>query len=374
MPGTEYLKLTTYVGERQRTGGRFLAEELLDLYAAQNVATSVVLRGIAGFGPRHQLRTDQTLSQSEDLPIAIAAVDTADKIAGLAGRTVDLTSRGLVTLERAGLVTATPVGQAPFPSLRSPQTPFPSLRSPESTKLSVYVGRQHRIGGRPAYIAVCEALHRNGFSCAAVFLGVDGTVRGRRERARFLSRNTDVPVMIIAVGDSGRAAAVLPELQRLLPDPLVTVERAELCKLGGRLLTRPGSLPPHDAHGAALWQKLMIHTTEDTLHNGEPVHREIVRRLRQIPNARGTTVLRGIWGFHDNRMPHGDKLFQIGRQVPVMTIVVDSPDNIATAFDLVDQITTDHGVVTCERVPALVSVDSGHRDGSTTLGRFPPDR
>lgn len=366
----DYLKLTTYFGERQlvsrglarpgRHQDRFLAEELLDLYAAENVATSVVLRGIAGFGPRHQLRTDQTLSQSEDLPVAIAAVDTADKIAGLAERTVELTTRGLITLERARLVTAARV---------EPNPPL-SLRSPEPTKLSVYVGRQHRINGRPAHVAVCDLLHRSGFACASVFLGVDGTVRGRRERARFLNRNADVPVMIIAVGDGARAAAVLPELERLLPDPLVTVERAELCKQAGMLLARPGALPARDANGTPLWQKLMIHTAEDTLHDGEPVHREIVRRLRANENSRGVTVLRGIWGFHDGRIPHGDKLFQLGRRVPVTTIVVDTPENIAAAFDLIDEVTTAHGVVTCERVPALVSVDNGHRDGGTNLGHF----
>ncbi|BBX83556.1 DUF190 domain-containing protein [Mycolicibacterium aubagnense] len=356
----DYLKLTTYFGERQRISrrfarpgrheGRFLAEELLDLYGAENVATSVLLRGIAGFGPRHQLRTDQSLSQSEDLPVAIAAVDTADKIAGLAERTVELTTRGLITLERARLITTTSLG--------------------EHTKLSVYVGRQHRINGRPAHIAVCDLLHRSGFACASVFLGVDGTVRGRRERARFLNTNTDVPVMIIAVGDGARAAAVLPELERLLPNPLVTVERAELCKQAGTLLARPGALPSHDANGTPLWQKLMIHTAEDTLHDGEPVHREIVRRLRANENSRGVTVLRGIWGFHDGRIPHGDKLFQLGRQVPVTTIVVDSPENIAAAFDLIDEVTTIHGVVTCERVPALVSVDGGNQSGGMALGRF----
>lgn len=368
----DYLKLTTYFGERQRTSrhfahpgrhqDRFLTEELLDLYGAENVAASVVLRGIAGFGPRHQLRTDQTLSQSEDLPVAIAAVDTADKIAGLAERTVELTTRGLITLERARLVTAAHVEPSPSPSLRSPQ----------HTKLSVYVGRQHRINGRPAHMAVCDLLHRSGFACASVFLGVDGTVRGRRERARFLNRNTDVPVMIIAVGDGARAAAVLPELERLLPAPLVTIERAELCKQAGTLLARPGALPARDAHGTPLWQKLMIHTAEDTLHDGEPVHREIVRRLRAHESSRGVTVLRGIWGFHDGRTPHGDKLFQLGRQVPVTTIVVDTPANIAAAFDLIDSVTTAHGVVTCERVPALVSVDNGHRVGGTDLGHFHP--
>ena len=349
MSGADYLKLTTYFGERLRAGDRLLAEELLGLYAAKDVATSVVVRGIAGFGPRHQLRTDQTLSQSEDLPIAIAAVDIADKIAGLAQQTVDLTERGLITLERAGSTAAESIGP--------------------NTKLSVYVGRQHRIDGRPAHVAVCDLLHRNGFCCASVFLGVDGTVHGRRERARFLSRNIDVPVMIIAVGSNDAAAGAVTELPRLLPDPLITVERAELCKRSGRLLARPSVLPTHDDQGRPRWQKLMIHTTEDTLHGGEPVHREIVRRLRQIPGSRGATVLRGIWGFGDERKPHGDKLFQFGRQVPVTTIVVDSPDRIATAFELVDQVTTEHGVVTCERVPALVSVDNGHRDGGIDLGR-----
>lgn len=356
----DYLKLTTYFGERQRISGRFLAEELLDLYAAENVATSVVLRGIAGFGPRHQLRTDQTLSQSEDLPVAIAAVDTADKIAALAEQTAELTTRGLVTLERARLLT----------TAKSGASSFPSLRSPHHTKLTVYVGRQHRIAGRPAHIAVCDLLHRNGFACASVFLGVDGTVRGRRERARFLNRNLDVLVMIIAVGDGDRAAAVLPELERLLPDPLVTVERAELCKQAGALLARPSALPAYDADGTPLWQKLMVYTTEDTLHGGEPVHREIVRRLRGIEGSRGVTVLRGIWGFHDRRKPHGDRLFQLGRQVPVTTIVVDTPENISTAFDLIDEVTAEHGVVTCERVPALVSIDNGNRDGGTSLGHF----
>ena len=55
----ECLKLTTYFGERQRTDGRFLADAMLDLYEQHHIATSIMLRGIAGFGLRHYLRTDQ---------------------------------------------------------------------------------------------------------------------------------------------------------------------------------------------------------------------------------------------------------------------------------------------------------------------------
>jgi PII-like signaling protein len=81
-------------------------------------------------------------------------------------------------------------------------------------------------------------------------------------------------------------------------------------------------------------------------------------------------VLRGIWGFHGDHEPHGDKLIQLTRQVPVTTIVVDTPERIAASFDIVDQVTGRHGLVTSELVPALVSVDAGERVGDTRLARY----
>jgi len=60
------LKLTAYFGERQRTEDQFLADALLDLFGDREIATSILLRGITGFGLRHHLRTDQMLSLSED--------------------------------------------------------------------------------------------------------------------------------------------------------------------------------------------------------------------------------------------------------------------------------------------------------------------
>ncbi|HKV17606.1 MAG TPA: DUF190 domain-containing protein, partial [Mycobacterium sp.] len=226
---TDYLKLTTYFDERLRHEDRFLSDALLDLYGETAVATSVVLRGIASFGPHHVLRTDQSLSMSENSPVAVAAVDEAAKMTGLAGQVSAMMSRGLVTLERAQLGgTAAP---------------------PDAAKLTVYVGRQDRADGRPAYRAVCDALHRLGFVGASVFLGVDGTARGTRKRAGFFSRNIGVPVMIIAVGTGGQVAAALPELETLLREPLFTIERAQICKLEGDVLAAPPSLPAVDDRG-----------------------------------------------------------------------------------------------------------------------------
>ena len=52
------------------------------------------------------------------------------------------------------------------------------------------------------------------------------------------------------------------------------------------------------------------------------------------------------------------------------TIVVDAPERIAASFDIIDRLTNEHGLVTSELVPALVSIDGGERRGSTELARY----
>jgi PII-like signaling protein len=234
----------------------------------------------------------------------------------------------------------------------------------------VYVGRQERVYGAPAYYAICDLLHREGVADASVFLGVDGTAHGERRRGHFFSRNVDVPMMIISVGDTASIARVMPRLGAMLRRPLFTVERIRVCKRDGALLARPDTLPMTDGQGRQLWQKLMVYTSSAALHDGAPIHRALIRELRKAGAASGATVLRGIWGFHGTRKPHGDKLFQLARQVPVTTIIVDPPDRVVRSFEIVDEFTREHGLVTSEMVPALVLVDGDEHIGGTGLADY----
>lgn len=339
---TDCVKLTAYFGERQRADRRFVADAVLDLLAERGVANSVLLRGVTGFGGRHVLRTDASLSLSEDPPVTIAAVDRGEMVSSLADDVAALMPRGLITLERARLI-------------RDAATEFADSDH-AAVRLTIPMGRSRRVGAVPAFIAVCELLSRHGFAGATAFLGVDGTSHGRRQRARFFSRNLDVPLMVVAVGSGGQMRAALDELRPMLGETLVTAEHTQVCKLHGVLLSRPAALPAGDAGNRPLWQKLMVHTSEDTLHDGVPIHRILVRRLLASGAARGATVLRGVWGFEGDHKPRGDRLIQWGRQVPVTTVVVDSPENIARSFEVVDAATSRHGLVTCETVPALLAL------------------
>ena len=127
--------------------------------------------------------------------------------------------------------------------------------------------------------------------------------------------------MIIAVGSTAQVSAAATELAAVVPNPLLTIERVRLCKRDGELFARPPQLPMTDEHGRTLWQKLMVYTDEGITHDGLPLHRALVQRLLRSGTARGATVLRGIWGFTGDHKPHGDKVFQFARRVPVTTII-----------------------------------------------------
>jgi PII-like signaling protein len=350
------LKLTTYFGERHRTEDRFVADALLDLYGRSAVEVSVLLRGAAGFGAHHHLRTDQLLTLSEDLPLVSVAVDTRERIEALLPEVQAVKRHGLITLERARMLTGK-VQRLTLPE---------DLH--EATKLTVYVGRQERADEMPVHQAVCDLLYRRDVAGATVLLGVDGTSHGARRRARFFGRNADVPLMIIAVGPGERIARVLPELGDLLQRPLLTLERITVCKRDGELLARPAPLPDTDASGLRLWQKLMIYSSEQASVDGVPQHMAIVRRLRET-GARGVTVLRGVWGFHGDHAPHGDRLLQLRRHVPAVTVVIDRAEEIQRSFDLIDELTAERGLVTSEIVPALEALTPTGRRGGLRLAR-----
>jgi PII-like signaling protein len=117
-----------------------------------------------------------------------------------------------------------------------------------------------------------------------------------------------------------------------------------------------------------MWQKLMIHTSHNDTHEGRPLHVEIVRRLRAAGSA-GATSVRGAWGFQGDHPPRGDRLFQVRRHVPVVTITIDTPQRTARAFELIDELTPTRGLVTSEMVPALQAISESERRGGLRLAR-----
>ena len=217
------LKLTVYFGESDRVEHHLLSDRLIDAFHAEGVHAAVLLRATEGFGIKQRLHTQRLLTLSEDLPLVAVAVDRSETIERLLPYVEQFVTGGLVTLERVRLATGAP-GRPELP---------PELE--EAAKLTIYLGRTERARGRPAYVAAVELLRRHGLDGATVLLGVDGIAHAHRRRGRFFSRNTNVPLLITATGRGEAVAAAVEALDGLLAEPLLTIERARICKRDGEL-------------------------------------------------------------------------------------------------------------------------------------------
>jgi PII-like signaling protein len=343
LPDQDCLKLTSYFGERQRANGRPAANALLSLYQQPGITASVLLRGIQGFGRNHQVHTDRSLTLSEDLPLVTVAMGTRPAVEAALEQARALPVPGLITLERAVLLDA----GAGYHRL-------PADLADEEAVLCVFCTSHDQVFAVPASEAICDLLHRRGISSAMAMQAVDGTVHGRRLHASFLGRQAEAPVMILAVGAREHVLRVIPEVGGLLRNPLMTVGPVRTCKRDGAFLAVPDRSPGTGEKGMARWQKLSVYAPETARHQGQPLHRVLLRRLLAA-DVSGVTTLRGIRGFHGDRPApwHGGR--RAVRDRPAVTVVMDTPERIPAAFAIVDEVTAHQGLVTSEVIAAALA-------------------
>jgi PII-like signaling protein len=334
--------LTSYFRERDRAGATFPGGALMDRYRRHAVAAGVLLRGIEGYGPgRPRPGSGHVFPPAEDPPLTAVAVGTRPRIEALLDEVAELTQARLITLESARLLS----GEIEPLWLGESAT--------EATRLTVYCWHADRVYQVPAFEAACELLYRRGIAGATVLSGTDGIVGGPRQRAPFLRHGGDAPLMVVAVSSGQRIGMTLPELGGLFRHPLMTVATVRLCLRDGQFISRPETLPDEYAAavpaGMASRVRLAVYTSEAARHDGQPVHRAIVRRLRSA-GVSGATSVRGIWGFHGNHAPHGGHSPRHGHHIPVITTVVDTRERIAAAFDIIDVFGPGLSLVTAEAV------------------------
>ena len=53
--------------------------------------------------------------------------------------------------------------------------------------------------------------------------------------------------------------------------------------------------------------------------------------------------------------------------MPVLTIAIDTPERIADSFQIIDELTGEHGLVTSEMVPALSAISAAETLGGLRL-------
>jgi PII-like signaling protein len=97
-------RLRILIGEAAEHDGKPLYEAIVLKAREQQLAGATVMRAALGYGHSSELHTAKILRLSDNLPLMVEIVDSADKIAGFLPVLEAMMSGGLVTLEDVRLV------------------------------------------------------------------------------------------------------------------------------------------------------------------------------------------------------------------------------------------------------------------------------
>ena len=109
----------------------------------------------------------------------------------------------------------------------------------ESQLLRIFIGESDKLHHRPLYEVIVEEARRRGMAGATVLRGIMGFgADSRIHTAKILRLSEDLPIVIEIVDKPERIAAFLPDLDAMIPEGLVTLEKVQV--IAYRANAKPG--------------------------------------------------------------------------------------------------------------------------------------
>ena len=96
--------LRLFIGESDTWHGKPLYQAIVERARAEGLAGATVTRGIEGFGADSHLHTSRILRLSEDLPVVIEIVDSAEQIDRIVPILDEMVAEGMLTVERVHVI------------------------------------------------------------------------------------------------------------------------------------------------------------------------------------------------------------------------------------------------------------------------------
>jgi len=98
-------RVVIHLNEDAASEGDYLHLEVVSFLFEQGVAGATVLRGHSGFGSHHRIHTQGAPGASgEHLPIRVEFLESAEIVAGLMPRLIDLVTDGIIEVQATSIV------------------------------------------------------------------------------------------------------------------------------------------------------------------------------------------------------------------------------------------------------------------------------
>ena len=95
--------------------------------------------------------------------------------------------------------------------------------------LRIFIGENDKWEGKPLYEAIVLKARAAGLAGATVLRGMEGFgAKSRIHTARILRLSEDLPIVVEIVDSQDKIATILPELDRMVGEGLITLENVRV--------------------------------------------------------------------------------------------------------------------------------------------------
>ena len=227
-------KVSIYVGEDHKYHGQSLYVAILDFLFYRGISGASVTRGIAGFGADHHLHTTRIEALTQDLPMKIEFIESAEKVEEVLPKLYDLAGTGLIEIQDT-----TVLKPAELSGKKVTQESSPSLKREGKAKLMrIYVGENDKWSDKPLYKALIESMRANDIAGVTVYQGILGYGANRRiHKDSALHLSHDRPMMLSVVETEEKLQAYFPVLDQMVQQGLVVLSDVDIIKYTHDIVT-----------------------------------------------------------------------------------------------------------------------------------------
>jgi PII-like signaling protein len=220
-------KICIFVGEDQQYHGQALYAAVLDYLFYRGVSGASVIRGIAGFGADHKMHTARILRLTENLPVKIEFVETAEKLDEILPKLHDMVGVGLIDVQDTTILKPSQAREGDDLGGLLPAT----KRAGKAKLMRIYIGENDKWHNKPLYQALVESLRANDIAGVTVYQGILGYGANRRiHQQKTMNLSHDRPIMLSIVDTEEKLRAFTPILDDMVTQGLVVLSDVDIVK------------------------------------------------------------------------------------------------------------------------------------------------
>lgn len=219
-------KLTIYLDETDRFGGKPVYEALLSLFHAKGIAGVSVFRGVAGYGGDGVFHTAKMLELSTNMPVKLEVVDAEEVINRVLPDVYQMVEKGLVELADTSVLKCS----AKAVEKKTEVQQRMKLEG-KAKMLRVIVSEDDKWEGEPLYEAIVKRFILMDMAGATVYKAVAGYGPHRRfHKKKTLTSTGELPMLITVIDSEENINKVLPILDDMLKEGIVILSDVTVVK------------------------------------------------------------------------------------------------------------------------------------------------